>query len=608
MRIVTLTLFLSLVVIAQSCSGYPKTANIFNSIPTLEQARMLSRWDLICLPVDVKDRFPSIIDTIRTYNPDALILVYFPSTFIWADWQEHSQTAQRFGEKISQEDWWLRDNFGEIVGNASTLWYTNLTTVCRRNPSGQRLIEWLADYIAEEILGTGVWDGILIDGLTYSGVWLNTVPEYFRQQGAQVDANRDGIADHPDSLTAWWRRGLDQFLQRLRNRVGSSYILTGEGHSRMGQHLNGGIREDFPYMHGNWNANMTSDYGYLTMCSTWLHEPQNCSMIIAFHDDPNNTIYQPRRTSNYERHLRFTLSSALLGDGYYSMEHRQGDALWWEDYYDLDLGLPLEEARCDTIAVPNGTVNLWSRRFQNGIVYCNPSSNYVRIGNTWLAPQDGLIISHKKPLQLDLEIIPISRTLSQRQRSFTFRARVVNPCHEAYNLALWSRVVAGDDTVSMGIPRTFLIGAHDTADVNLGVPMGASVPPGTYKLVVFAGSLSLEPVACDTLYFTKIISFDTSPNRGVDSTGSQSSLKIRDLPITGKRLEVVIEGNQRPRYMIDIFDVRGRRIGGLEKSTNPDEISIDLDSFGGHRISSGVYFVVVRFNDNRLVKKIVVLR
>ncbi|MGQ9603878.1 MAG: putative glycoside hydrolase [bacterium] len=611
MRIAALGLLLLCFAVAESGNAYPKTANIFNEIPTLEQARVLSRWDLVCLGADVQDLCPNIIDTLRSYNSEIVVLAYFPSTFIWSDWESRSPIERRFGEKLEQQDWWLRDNCGEIVGDPALLWYANLTTVCPRDQSGQRLIEWLADYLARELIGSGMWNGCLIDGLFYSGTWINTVPDYFRQEGARVDANRDGLPDDPESLTVWWREGIRQFLGRLRGRIGNSYILIGESKSLMGEYLNGGIREDFPYMHGDWTTNMFSDFGYMTMCQTWLSEPLNCSMIVSFYDDPQNTLYQPRRTPTYERHLRFTLSSALLGDGYYLMEQEQGDALWWEDYYDLDFGLPIGPARCDTMQVSDGVVYLWQRRFENVTVYCNPSSNkYVRIADTWLAPYDGLIISHKMPLNLDLNVTATGQSLTQRQRIFPYTARVINPTNEAYNFAVWSRVVANGDTISRGLKRTFLIGAHDTLCLNLGVLVKPGIPPGTYKLLVFTGSIDLEPVACDSLFFTRVIGFDTSPNRDIDSTGNQARMKIPGLPISVDRLQILIENKDResPCYYLDIFDVNGKHIGGIEKCVEAEGISIDLRGLAGHRLSPGVYFVVARDRSERLTRKIVILR
>jgi len=610
MRIVTAILLLICLCIAQSYGAYPKTANIFNNVPTLEQARILSRWDLVCLGADVQDLCAAIVDTMRSHHPGISIIAYFPATAIWSDWESRSEIERRFGQKINQEDWWLRDNYGDIVGDPNHFLYTNLMTVCTRNQSGQRLIEWLADYIADELLASGIWDGCFIDGLFYSAVWMNSVPDYFRQQGAQIDANRDGMPDDPESLTVWWRGGMEEFLRRLRARIGNSYILIGEGKSLMGRYLNGGIREDFPYMHGNWETNMFSDYGYLTMCQTWLSEPISCSMILSFYDDPQNTVYQPRRTSNYERHLRFTLSSALLGDGYYSMERKDGDALWWEDYYDLDFGSPIEQARCDTIQLPNGVVTLWSRRFENVTVYCNPSSNYVKIGDTWLGPYDGLIISHKRPVNLNLDAIPIKQNFTQRERSVRYRARLTNPSNEAYNCAVWSRVVAGSDTVSTGLKRTFLIGAHDTIDINLGIPIRSNLTPGTYQVLVFVGSLNLEPVACDSFYFTRTIGFDSSSRKDIDSTGGRSNMIIAGHPVTGDRIEILIEGkgSQPPCYYLEIFDVNGRRIGGLEKCIGNEGTSIDVSVLTGHRISPGIYFVVARNRSQEIVRKLVLLR
>ncbi|MFQ5600395.1 MAG: carbohydrate binding domain-containing protein [Candidatus Krumholzibacteriia bacterium] len=47
---------------------------------------------------------------------------------------------------------------------------------------------------------------------------------------------------------------------------------------------------------------------------------------------------EPKRGSEFERHKRFTLASALLGDGFYCLNTIPGPhaALWWEPEYDLN--------------------------------------------------------------------------------------------------------------------------------------------------------------------------------------------------------------------------------------------------------------------------------
>jgi len=616
---VGLSLAVGLLLIAESQAAvhrYPRVANLFTSIPGEEEIRLLSKWDLVCLSAGVQDVNPGLVDSLRSYNPDIVVIAYFPAGFIWDRWRELGETAYGYGSKVEANDWWLHDHYGNRIGEEGNLWFTNLATVCRPDGSGKILAAWLADYMANEILGSGLWDGILIDGMFENPVWINNHDRYFATPGAAIDANEDGIADSAESLYVWWRDGVETLLSELRARIGYSYVVIANGKNYMSQYLNGGIREDFPYMHGDWEANMLSDFGYLTMCRDWLSDPLNCPLLLCYYDDPENTLTEPHRTIGYERFLRFTLTSALLGDGYYFLEGRDGDALWWEDYYDFDLGNPLGDAHLDSVwsSIYHRYFKVWMREFENATIYCNPYQQWIPFEDgTWLGAQDGLIVQHSLPSSLSLAAQAIDgiRTFSQDDRAIHYSVRVVNTSESATYFSLWSRLTQTGDTVACGAPRRFLIGADDTLETSVALRFLEPPGPGLYCLEVFVGSSRLVPVTTDTLYVRRIVDFEKKIHIN-DDGGEGDLLSIYPQPgvssISDIRMEVNLENPEIGACKVEMYDVRGRRVARIDQVELQDSKVLSLGALEeGKPLAPGIYFLAVTIGERQVTRKIVLL-
>ena len=162
----------------------------------------------------------------------------------------------------------------------------NISTKCPEDGNGQTANEWMAEYLADEIIASGMWDGVLLDGLFEQVSWINNIEEWFEELPAGIDADRNGVADPPESLNVWWEDGMNHFMAHLRQEVGDSPILVGNGKTTsMAGYLNGGIRENFPFMHGGWEENMFRDYGYLNLCRDYLQDPMNLTLMISFWRD-----------------------------------------------------------------------------------------------------------------------------------------------------------------------------------------------------------------------------------------------------------------------------------------------------------------------------------
>jgi hypothetical protein len=614
-------LIISLVAVGEPFAShdYPRLANFFYSPVTIEQCRELSKWDVVVLTVGIQDYNPAMIESLRVMNPEITVLAYFPAGFVGATSGEHSPTVAGYVAKVDECDWYLYDDKANRVGDEATLWFTNLSPHCPPDGSGQTIEEWLAHYIKDEIISTNLWDGLVIDGLFINCYWINNWDHYFADPPAAIDADRDGVADSRDSLGGWWYGSVDHFLSTLRQEIGDSYVLVGNDKNYMSQYLNGGIREDFPHMHGGWEDNMFSSYGYVTMCNTWLQTPMNSTFMICFHEHEQNTMMEPYRSASYVYFLRFTLTSALLSDGYYFLEGGREEHLWWEDYYDIELGLPVGDAYRDSVWITAAQCYrpFWRREYEHASVICNPGPDWIMLeDHKLIAAEDGRIISHLLPTSVDMTLMRPSceRAFDQRDYRIYYDTRLVNSSEHAVFASVWARLTADGDTLLSGSPREFLIGAGDTLSQTLSIRIDSPIAPGTYCLEVFSGSSGQVMTDHDSIYVARIVDFEKKLHSNDDGTGEGSLVVFPQPTIAtdGKvRLEVTGASSLSKLCSVRLFDVRGRFVctifeGELEEG---ESLELGISGKGGEAVVPGVYFVSAELGGHETItRKIVLLR
>ncbi|HVP57428.1 MAG TPA: T9SS type A sorting domain-containing protein [bacterium] len=597
----------------------------------MEYAATFSKWDIVGFTVDVQDYLPQLITTIRSLNPEVKTIAYFPSAYIWDVYDHNSPTVVGFANKLAQEDWWLYDNHGERIGQAGNLWYLNLTTKCHPDGSGQILAEWLGHYIASQVMARGYWNGTILDGVDEDIRWLNSCPTFFSHPPAAVDCNRDGIADNIDSLYVWWRRGAELFLTTLRHDAGASCIILPNGNNTFFQLANGGIRENFPHMHGGWQENMFASYGYINCCKDFLHNPINASMMTCYWPAGDNDRLAPPRTQAFEQFMRFTLTSALLGDGYYYLDCGSGGALWWMDYYDLDVGVPTGEAFLDTIVnyLDNSTCTIWRRQFTNADVWCNPSSKWILFADgTYLWPQDGAIKVKSLPGPVDCTIRreTLDREFSQRQRGVGLQVVVSNPNPKAAMAYIWVDLLSRDGTLLIAGPtQEHVIGIGRTDTLYAGLSARSTLDLATYRLRVRVGGPGKTATDEDTVYVRKIVDFSKDGRRLDDAnkhasntpTTGEDSLVVYPQPmLLSDAGTLMLEVNELTSVAegapcsVKLYDATGRLVntvyeGKLEKGQT---LVIGEVGKGGVPKVPGVYFLHVETGAKAITKKIVLLR
>ncbi|MGD8628385.1 MAG: putative glycoside hydrolase, partial [bacterium] len=570
--------------LAAPCLGsheYPRICNYFTGFTDLEYCEMLSRWDVVVLTCNVQDLRPEMPDSIRSLNPEVTLITYFPVEGIWCNYPIHGRIAEGLGDKMCECDWWLHDTRGNRIVNSDSSWFVNMSTKCPRDSNGQASYEWMAEYLADEIIASGMWDGVLLDGVSERISWINNIEEWFEDLPAAVDADGDGVADPPESLDVWWADGMESFLERLRQEVGDSPILVGNAKNpSMADYLNGGIRENFPYMHGGWEPNMFADYGYLSMCRNYLQDPMNLTLMLCHWLEGESDMYGPERTNAYERFLRFTLASSLLGDGYYVI-HARKSQLWWEDLYELNMGTPLTDAYLDSIwnNMYGDYSAVWRRDFSNGVVYCNPYEQYVTLEDgTWLAPEDGRIKSYSPPSGTTVKI---TKSLSQRKfdqndNTIAYSAVLTNNAGEATYSHVWANLMDGADTLLTSVKMEYLVGVGDTCAVDRSLRVRTPVPVGTYCLEVLLGTEDGAVVDRDSILVERTVSFRKEQLQDGSLSLEKGNLLVFPQPMIGPdatmKLEVKGTGSSSRSLTIRLYDVRGRLVRTIIED-QPDEDS-----------------------------------
>jgi hypothetical protein len=598
----------------QGAHTYPKVGNYFTESVSMDYCQTLSKWDVVILSRNTPELTPEVLPTLRRLNPEIKILTYYPVAAVWASYDTMDTAARLYGEKVQASDWWLYDNKGNRVGDASGSWFINFSTKCPEDAQGGTVQQWLAEHIADQIIVGGPWDGILLDIMFDNAWWLNNT-DWFADPPAMLDLDRDGIADDPDSVYAWWRTGILSFLDRLRQEIGWSYILVGNGKHCLSDYLNGGIREDFPHMHGGWEENMFSSYGYLTLCRELLDYPMSCVLMMCKWTADGSTQYGPRRTVSYERFLRYTLCSALLGDGYYFLQSGNSD-LWWEDYYDLDLGAPTSEAYLDSLwnNMYRRYSPVWRRDFENATIYCNPYDEYISSDAGSLGPQDGLIRTHGVPSDVAIRFLPdggCARSFDQRERWLTFTFTIDNSAENAVFASVWANLSKGDTILVSCSPFEYLVGAQDTTVEKRWFRIPPDLGPGDYRLQVMVGGHDGTEVDRDTMTVAKVIGFRKKMIKGGDLDGM--SVNVYPLPVVlgdgDLHVDVEPESGAGGIVGLRVYDVNGRLVRTASEGGIDREIELDIDTDGnGHPTAPGVYFIAVDLKDRVLTRKIIVLR
>ncbi len=208
----------------------------------------------------------------------------------------------------------------------------------------------------------------------------------------------------------------------------------------------------------------------------------------------------------YDEYDKIDLGKALGGNAYFSFHGGDSDynkIIWYDEYDKIDLGKALGSYAVTTI----GGVNIYSREFEKGYVYVNPTGNVASV----TLPQASRQLTHDNLLSV-LDSIPIvsSISLSGHNAAVLLKTAIAPP------------VV---DTTAPSTPTGFSASAASSSQINLSWTASTDNVGVTGYRVYRAGTLlaTLGPV---TSYQNTGLSASTSYSytvQALDAAGNASA-------------------------------------------------------------------------------------
>ncbi len=372
-------MFVTTVAAARTPGSYPRLANVYFPHLTGADLEALARYDVLVLPARGEELTRDELSTLRELNPGIILLAHMPIGY-HGDWGSPSIFSDVI-DAANEHNWWLRDRLGQRVRLGCGDYVLNLTTWCPPDEDGRVFAGWMAKHIADRLAPGGLWDGVFLDYCMDDISWVGGDTTW------GLDADNNAQEDDPEELDDSWRAGTEMLVTLLREYVGTEYLIVTNGNNTMYEACDGGTREDFPNMHGDWYENVTAPgYGYVAMQSRYRKPTVNIINTIWYGAaDP----LEEMPDISAEQKLRYTLATTLVyGDGYYSFDGGRGlphhCQMWWHELYEMDLGVPLERGTAleawpgESPWITNGDM-VAQRRFTRGMVLVNPSTSMQRV-------------------------------------------------------------------------------------------------------------------------------------------------------------------------------------------------------------------------------------
>jgi hypothetical protein len=247
-------------------------------------------------------------------------------------------------------------------------------------------------YIDQENLK---YDGIIIDRFEDHESWLDINSE--DPQFCYLDLKHDNNTSTKKEFDESWMEGTDILLSLLRKYYKGIVIIRNNSLSTRFDIYDGQVYETSGWTKPSFSwweqlfINNGTEYFYKTgSYLEWFNNKNKplYVMIEVYEDEEmpqgksyNDPFKKPGFKPNYRR-MRFSLTSTLLGNGYYSYEantstHGTGGLLWFDEYDNAGEGkgyLGYPQSGC--IKLESG---IYKREFTGGIVLVNPQSEKLSV-------------------------------------------------------------------------------------------------------------------------------------------------------------------------------------------------------------------------------------
>jgi hypothetical protein len=255
------------------------------------------------------------------------------------------------------DEWFVADTSGNPVGDPgwTTIRKMNFSEYCPM-VNGQSFNDYLIEWILDEIMTQGHWDGIYLDNLF--GDINPHFPNRWDPALLDFDINRNGLRDEtPAMVSELTRRAAISLLERLREEVGDLEIITGNTgphpESHLAQYVNGYL---FECVNEAWESEWIpgkSEPGWRLILQEYeVLQAESVSPVINILEgcgrtgnfvEPDRVFLEPTE-KDIQTH-RFTMGTALLGDGFYHYDlYDARSAPYWFDEYTVNQEGVAEEA------------------------------------------------------------------------------------------------------------------------------------------------------------------------------------------------------------------------------------------------------------------------
>jgi hypothetical protein len=402
-----------------SDNSYPLIANLWGVFKSENHIAIGTNYDLI-IPYTFSNA-ETISKTVYQMNPKAIIL--------------HTQYATK-GRPDSDElfnKWWqsslgdpgyaclFRDSKGNILTVAG--WQQPMVNMinsyCRDIILQKNIDEYIS--VSRTNSGNQIYKGIYWDLLFGKISWL----------GDDIDSNLDGIPDDLVQLDADYKKSVLTFLHQMQLELPDAVKIGNEATVDYSKYINGRLFEWQlqSYLDGlqlySWES-ITNDYRKWALLgvepqTTIIENAPEEGLIKKYSYGNINQIPDALITeasTSYQR-MRFGLTSALMGDGFYSFDLGQmyhGQFWWYDEFGHIDageqsnavtlppqgyLGQPVSNPykilsepikyitdivgnrilldQPTTDKTPDPTENVWARQFEFGMAIINPTSETRKV-------------------------------------------------------------------------------------------------------------------------------------------------------------------------------------------------------------------------------------
>lgn len=333
--------------ICKAQTNTPRLANYFLKWSISDsEAIELSKWDLLILDMENQVNNPQRIKKIRELNPDIKILAYMTMQEIRNNCDSNEIKLRCELISAINESNYLKD----ISGNKLSFWPgTHLLNITEDTPNSWS--NTFPQFIKERIYSTGLWDGFFYDNGWNSISWISDVG---------VDIDNDYDIDDKSFIDSSWKSATIKMLSKTKMLTGNNFIVAANSieDKDILFYSNGAMIENFGEKSWIKSMNIYLDQNTLL---------PNVSIINANTANTGNL-------NDYKK-MRYGLTSALLGNGYFAFDYGDKDhaQLYWYDEYNTKIGNPISNPI--NLKSKNSKIDLglWRRDFENATSFVNSS-------------------------------------------------------------------------------------------------------------------------------------------------------------------------------------------------------------------------------------------